>query len=49
MKDIEDKKAIVLEQHEAAISNGTTGAHIWPAALKLVEFLENNCNLFRNK
>jgi hypothetical protein len=49
LKDIDDKKPIILEQHEAAITNGTTGAHIWPAALKLIEFVENNCNLFENK
>ena len=48
-KNIDDRAPIILEQDEAVISNGTTGCHIWPAALQLIEFLDKNKSLIDDK
>jgi len=39
------QKPIIIEQYASIIAEGTTGLHIWPAAFKLMEYLNKNKHL----
>jgi hypothetical protein len=36
------QKPVIIQQYASIIAEGTTGLHVWPAAFRLLEYLNKN-------